>query len=100
MTIHRIDLAKEDIFPAARRLLAAGASPTDLLKAYRGKQLCLSGIVGKLAAWHVQENKHGAPSLQFVRYREPTEEDRVRLRAYTASRTAARRSETPETGLD
>jgi hypothetical protein len=70
MATHRIDLGKDGcIYRASRRLLAAGADPGATIEAYRGGMLCLSGNIGKLAAWTIEEPSHGRPSLRLTRYR-------------------------------
>jgi hypothetical protein len=53
-------------YDAARILLAKGAPmPEDKLETCRGEMLCMSGVVGKLAKWTVEETKNGNPTFKL-----------------------------------
>ena len=66
----RIGASDQPEYAAARWLLANNAAlPEDRLETYRGGMLCMSGIVGKLAEWTVEETKHGNPTFKLRPYR-------------------------------
>jgi len=59
-----IGVSNSPLYAAARWLLDNGlAWPDDMVLAYRGETLCISGKAGELAKWTVEENKLGNPSL-------------------------------------
>jgi len=65
---HKIDLSGEyrsTVYSAARRLLAAGADPADIVETWRNGVLSMSGAVGECAGLMVLETASGNPSLQL-----------------------------------
>lgn len=58
---------RDGIGDVARRLIGEGASPFDRLEAYRGKMLCLSGTMWRLAGVTVMENATQGP--RFTKWR-------------------------------
>lgn len=57
-------------YAAARWLLDNNAALSDdRLETYRGKTMCMSGEIGKLAQWTIEESAHGNPSLRLRRWK-------------------------------
>jgi hypothetical protein len=74
MSVFKIS-GSRDIYKAARELLKSGkAQPSDIIETWRGSMLCLSGVIGTLAKWRVQESDDGRPSLSLQPYEEFPEE--------------------------
>lgn len=93
MTVHRIDLrpdlrkeghgktpmlyngkvigsSDQPEYAAARWLLDNNAAmPEDKLETYRGEVPCMSGAIGQLAKWTIEETKHGNPTFKLRRWK-------------------------------
>jgi hypothetical protein len=60
--IHKVDLTGDyetTIYDAARRLLAGGTDPGDLIETWRNGTLSMSGVIGELAKWQVEFRASG-----------------------------------------
>jgi hypothetical protein len=65
-----IGQSDQPIYAAARWPLDRGiAEPGDEIATYRGETLCMSGNVGDLAKWTVEELKKGKPSLRLAAWK-------------------------------
>jgi hypothetical protein len=70
-----------NIYQAARKLIAQGASEGDTVETWRGGKLSMSGNVGKLAKLVVRESHHGKPSFELAKWKAfPTNAVAVRNR--------------------
>jgi hypothetical protein len=54
---------------AQNTLDAEGVDPADRIETWRNSKLSMSGIVGQLAEWTVQENDHGNSTFELRRYK-------------------------------
>ncbi len=68
MKTHKVNI-DDGLCASARRLLASGeAQPEDRIEAYRQDQLCLSGIIGRVANLEVS-------GTTFIKYKEKENEE-------------------------
>jgi hypothetical protein len=71
-----IGQSDQPIYEAARWLLGQGiASPGDEIATYRGEVLSMSGSVGELARWAVEERKKGRAGMRLIPWRPFSRDD-------------------------
>lgn len=97
----RVDLTgdhRATIYTAARRLLAAGADPADIIETWRNGQLSMSATIGEAAKWTIREKDDGDLSLLLVRWR-PFPATRLAARTALPTRDGKSATASPLEGI-